>query len=242
VRRNLQLIQGKDQGIAQELDVAGSFVSFARELTQALAPERFPAAKREYVVRGRKNALNVLGGGAIILTAHVGPWDAAAAAFRRVTKKPVLMLMAQESDATASRIQDEIRRSHSVEVLRLGASPLSGLPALEHLESGGVVVAQMDRIPAGGQPLCGRMFGAPYCLPRGIFRLAAIAGVPILIVLSARLQGQRQRIEIGPPVRLSKRPNEAELQRAAQDVLDRLERHLAAFPRQWYHFSSVPQP
>jgi len=240
VLSNLRRIYGPREPQQEILQSVRTFTAFARNLTEALCPERF-APKARMVVRGKARVLSLLDStGLIIVTAHVGPWDSSAMELGRDLDRPVLMLLAEEADERAASIQDEVRASQNVQVLRLGSSPFSALRVAEHLAARGVVVAQMDRFSAGQKSVDGRLFGQPFAVTAGLTRLAAACGCPLVPVFSARMEGGARLVQVGNPIRVQLHPKPLDLKNAVQAYLDQLEQHLRQFPTQWFHFVSDP--
>lgn len=241
VRANLLRITPNETPLRLTRDVLLTFVCFAQALTESLGRDRFGSSER-FRVRGRSLVEPLLekGGGMIFLTAHVGPWDAAAMVFRGKEERELMMLMGAQDDARAAGFQDQLRSRARISVVRLGGNPLDALPALSHLAKGGILVAQVDRVPQGSRSISADLFGVPFALPRGIFQLAGLARVPLVPIFAARLGFCRNLVEVCPPLFVSRRPGEAELGSVASSVLSNLERHLSAFPTQWFHFPSSP--
>jgi KDO2-lipid IV(A) lauroyltransferase len=80
------------------------------------------------------------------------------------------------------------------------------------------------------------LFDAPGTIPEGPLRLAAVAGAPVLPVFCARTGYRRYLIDVRPPIVLSRRPTDAELDAAAQALASEMTRFLRAHPTQWFHF------
>lgn len=238
IGRNLLAVRGPVGRLRHLRETVATFVEFARALTAALAPGRSIFSQRRIELVGAEYVRPQLDSrtGMLMLTAHVGPWDACALRLRTMMDVPVLMLMSEEADPHAEEIHDAVRKSARVEVLRLGKNPLDALPLLEHVGKGGVVVAQLDRLPGSGRTITVPLFSRPFEVPEGLFRVAAALGCPIVPVFSARLDSETDRVVVSPPVQVKRRPSDAELQAAAKEVVARLEAHLRQFPTQWFHF------
>jgi KDO2-lipid IV(A) lauroyltransferase len=190
------------------------------------------------VVKGREHVDAVLGAGrgAVFVTAHVGPWDAAARLLGTELGVRVALVMEAEPDPAARALHDEVRRAAGVEVFAVGEGPLDALPVLRHLRGGGVVAFQIDRRAPSGRSLATTLFSRPFAVPEGPFRLAALAGVPLLAVFSSRTGYFAYEVEAGPPVECQRPVVGAELEAAARVVVGRLESFIARHPTQWFHF------
>jgi lauroyl/myristoyl acyltransferase len=238
VLRNIRRIEG-EQSLARELLlVLRTFVEFARALTASLAPDRAIFRDRTYRTRGREwvEPMIEAGQGFLILTAHVGPWDTAAMGLRHMMSVPVMMLMSPEADERTGELHDALRDAADVSVLRVGETALGLLPVLAHLKEGGVVVAQMDRVPEAREALEVALFDEVFPVPLGLFKLAAVTGAPVVPVFAARLDSKRDLIQVAPPLLLPRRATLEQMKAAAQEVTRHLEAHLSAFPTQWFHF------
>lgn len=238
VGRNLVAIRGRVGALRHFRETVLTFVQFARSLTAALAPLRPMFLKRKIELVGEEHVRPLLeqGTGMLMLTAHVGPWDACALRLRSMMDVPVLMLMSEEVDAEAGDFHDEVRRSAQVRVLRIGGNPLDVLPLLGHIEKGGIVVAQLDRLPASGRGLRVSLFSRPFEVPEGLFRLAGALGCPVVPVFAGRLDSETDRVVVSPPIWVRRRSPEREIRESATEVVACLEAHLRKFPTQWFHF------
>lgn len=234
--RNLRLAAGERSLIRAWAGSALVFVRFAQCLAEGMRAGSGGTLGRSVVVRGREQVARAMERreGLIFLTAHVGPWDAVASALAEEGGPPLLLVMAAEGDPGAQSLQDETRKL--VRVVRLSGDPLEALPLLEHLESGGIVAIQADRVPTGRPSVRTRLFGAPFALPKGPLQLAALSGAPLVPVFAARLGFGRVRVDVGDFRRLPPRPNADQFRAAADAIARDLEAAIARFPEQWFHF------
>lgn len=236
--RNLVRIRGPVGFFRHQKDIAETFIEFSRALTAGLAPDRPTFKNRKVELHGVEHVRPFLdqGRGMLMVTAHVGPWDACALRLRTMMDVPVLMMMSSEASPGAQAFHDQVRASAQVSVLRVGGGPLDALPLLGHLEEGGVVVAQLDRVPSGSKGTVTTLFGQDFRVPEGLFRLAAALECPLIPVFSARLGPDVDQVVVSPPVWIPRRPSASTLTATASTVVVRLEEHLRRFPTQWFHF------
>jgi KDO2-lipid IV(A) lauroyltransferase len=176
------------------------------------------------------------GRGAVLVTAHIGPWDVAAQLLAADLGARVALVMEAEPDPEARTLHDEVRRRSGVEVLAVGENPLDALAVLRHLKSGGLVAFQIDRPAPSARSLPATLFGRPFTVPEGPFRLAAVAGVPVLPLFSSRVGYFSYEVETGEPILCPKPAASAELERAARVTVERMERFIHAHPTEWFHF------
>ncbi len=240
VLRNLRRIYGRRGAFDEARDLASTFATFAACLAESLGGDRSEARQARRRVRGSERLVATLarGKGAIVVTAHVGPWDGAARALHDLVDRPVTLVMEQEVHASAAEFHDGVRATQGIRVVRIGKHPLDALPVLQSLQRGEVVAMQLDRTPAGGRPLRPLLFGQPFSVPRGPFVLSAISGASILPVFSSREGFFDYRIEVGHPVQVSAARDENELDRAASRVVSQMEQFLGQNPTQWFHFAA----
>lgn len=238
VRRNLRRIFKRRGALEEWRDIFSTFCQFAACFTESLAPDRALFRAREFEISGQHlvDPIRQQGRGILFLTAHVGPWDTSAMGLQTFSDGPVMMLMAPERDNEAGQVHDRLRGAAMVTVLRIGHSSLDALPALTHLRSGGIVVAQMDRVQPGRDGIESELFEEPFLVPRGLFRLAGVAGVPVVPVFSARLGFGRRLVQVSAPIEVPRRPSEQELRDRAGWALASLALHLRTYPTQWFNF------
>jgi lauroyl/myristoyl acyltransferase len=238
VRETLRWVHGPRAFFTELRDVFRTFVAYARCLTESLAADRPEAAQATIRVSGESILKRALaeGRGVVVLTAHVGPWDGAAAALSRELQADVLIAMAEEPDAGARVLQDALRAKTGVRVAHVGANALDGLALLEQLKRGGVVAAQLDRGAPSGRGLEVRLFGRPFQVPEGPFRLAAKREVPLVPLFARRLGYYDYALSVGEPILLTRASDREGLRAAAQRAADAMQAAIAACPTQWFRF------
>jgi KDO2-lipid IV(A) lauroyltransferase len=238
VRTALRRVFGPRAPHVEGRDVLRTFRDYAACIAEGLGADRSDAARAHIEVRGQEHLTRALaaGRGAVLVTAHVGPWDAAARLLSANLRANVVLVMAAEPDPAARAVHDQVRRNSGVQVLSVGESPLDALPLLRHLRSGGVAAFQLDRSAPGMRTLGTSLFGRPFAVPEGPFRLAALARVPVVPLFAARSGYFSYVVEVGEPESCPNPAIDAELERAAQGAVARMERFIAAHPTQWFDF------
>jgi lauroyl/myristoyl acyltransferase len=241
VRAALRRVHGPRSPHVEERDVLRTFRDYAACLAEGMGADRLEAATAEVEVHGREHLNHVLarGSGAVLVTAHVGPWDAAARLLSSSLAAPLVIVMTAERNAQARALHDGLRQRAGVEVLAVGQTPFDALPLLRHLRRGGVAAFQLDRPAPSTRSLPARLFGRPFAVPEGPFRIAALARVPVLPLFAARSGYFSYRIEIGEPLECGARATDAELELVARHCVDKMQRFIAAHPTQWFHFGQA---
>jgi KDO2-lipid IV(A) lauroyltransferase len=234
----LRRVHGPRAAHIEARDVLKTFCDYAACLAEGLGAERVEASRARVEVTGKQHLTQLLaeGKGAVLVTAHVGPWDAAARLLHTDLRARVVLVMEPERDAEARALHDEVRRRAGVEVLPIGATPLDALPLLRHLKTGGLAAFQLDRSAPSSRVLTTRLFGRPFAVPEGPFRIAALARIPVLPLFAARTGYFSYTIEVGEPLSVAQPAGQPELELVAERAVRRLERFIASYPTQWFHF------
>jgi lauroyl/myristoyl acyltransferase len=238
VRRNLRRVRGERGLLLDQLDVMKTFADYARCLAESLAMERPEAVLARRRIRGEQHLERAAasGRGIMLVTAHAGPWDAAAWLLAGDQRADVMVVMLPEHDERARQLHDRVRERSGLRVAHVGVHPLDALPLLRHLKNGGIAAAQLDRVPGTTRAIEVSLFGAPFRVPEGPFRLAAMAGAPVLPLFVRRVGHFDYDFWVAPPIELGRRPSALELRTAAQSAATEMERFIRAHPTQWFHF------
>jgi lauroyl/myristoyl acyltransferase len=238
VRDALRQVHGRRAPHLEGRDVLRTFRDYAACLAEGLGADRVEAARARVAVTGEAHLaeLRAAGRGAVLVTAHVGPWDAAARLLSAHLGARVVLVMEAEPDADARALHDEVRRRSGVEVLAVGATELDALPLLRHLKQGGVAAFQLDRGAPNARSLETRLFGRPFPVPEGPFRIASLARVPVLPLFAARSGYFSYSVDVGEPLICQPHASAADLLGVATRCVERMERSIAAHPTQWFHF------
>jgi KDO2-lipid IV(A) lauroyltransferase len=241
VRENLRWIHGRRPPAVERLDVLRTFTEYAACFAESLAAERAEAKRAEVAVEGAEHLRGALSGGrgAVLVTAHAGPWDIVARYFASAFGAKVAMVMEGEPDGSARALHDDVRRRSGTLVLRVGESPLDGLSVLRHVKGGGVVAFQIDRPAQSGRGVRTTLFGRPFDMPEGPFRLAELARVPVIPLFTVREGYFRYRVLVEAPLLLGARTG-ASLAEAVGTCARALERFIRVHPTQWFHFGGPP--
>jgi lauroyl/myristoyl acyltransferase len=239
VRSNLRRPGGKQSWLGGQLDVFRTFSNYAHCLAESLAGERPEARRAKRRTLGEEHLRNALarGRGLVVVTGHVGAWDVAARLLRADWGVPVVVVMQREADPEAARLHDRVRVLDGVGLAHV-EHPLDSLELLGHLRRGGAVAVQLDRLPSGARFLEGVLFGEPFRVPEGPFRLAAVAEAPLLPVFALRTGFFEYELHVGEALVLPRRPDPAATERAVQAALGALEKIVRESPTQWFHFES----
>jgi lauroyl/myristoyl acyltransferase len=238
---NLRRIRGEGSVLRDAIDTGRTFATYAGCLAEALSngSKNAEVPQAEMIGRDRVMEAAKRGKGLVVVTIHTGGWETVGPLFSRIGLK-VMMVMEAERDARARELSDQARNAAGIKVAHVGQDALDSLPLLRHLQGGGVVALQVDRLPQGIRTEKVRLLGAPGEIPLGPLRLAQLSGAPLLPIFCSRVGYREYKVEAYPPIQLPKRASPAELAEAAQKVADAVTAFLRVHPTQWFHFGSHP--
>lgn len=252
MRSNLHTLRGPRGRVRDTIDVSRTFITYAQCLAEVLAHGTKNGRAAEATIDGGGYLDDVFGRaggtpaaataksdhpGAVLVTAHTAGWETVGPMLEKRFGTKVTLVMHKEPNAEARAVHDEARRATGVNVVHIGDDPLDALPLLRHVRSGGIAAMQLDR--QVGRLRDVTLFGQPGKLPEGPLHLAALSGAPLVAVFCARVGFRRYVVKAAPPIRLPRRPTEAQLQQAAQSLADAMSEFLVAHPTQWFHFGEA---
>jgi len=179
-------------------------------------------------------ALRVLG--VLLLTAHLGNWEAAGQLLSRLDVPVNVTGFDKEFPEIRAMLNQAARAKFRL--IPLSGPPTDAIPLLSALRRGELVAMLGDR--AYGSPSARISFlGGMASFPIGAYVLAAIAGAPLVHVFNLREPGRHYRFFGFPPQRPRMPPREqrdAYLRDCAAGFARDLETILKCDPLQWYNF------
>lgn len=237
VIRNLRRIHGTRSAWREQADAVLTLSNYAACFAEAMASARPDLAPRVRVDGEPHLAGALARGGVVLVTAHVGPWELTAQLLSKTVDAEVVIVMEREPNAAAGELQDRLRGERGLRVLHIGTHPTDALPLIAHLRQGGVAALQLDRVPPSGRTLAVSLFGEPFAVPEGPFRLASLSGAALIPVFARRRGFFDYELRVSPPIELGRRASAAELSAAAQRAASAMQAFVAESPTQWFHFS-----
>lgn len=224
IERNLKRL-----GLSSRTGALRTFAAYAACLAEgmALSAGRRVTPKVQVDGAAHLDAALADGRGVILVTAHVGPWDAAAPLLAQRRDLEVSVVMRREPDHRARDFHDALREGGGVQVLHVGGDPLDALSLRRGLGPGRALAFQLDRWQGSG---------IPEQVPEGPFRLAALTGAPLLGVFAARKAAFEYHLRIEAPRRFERRGDETRLAEARREMLDVLLEWIRRHPTQWFDF------
>jgi predicted LPLAT superfamily acyltransferase len=214
------------------------FLSFGRALIDRTAILAGDRRHFSFSFDGEKNLRAALaeGRGVLLLTAHVGNWEAAGQLLTRLNVPITVTGFDKETPEIRALLNRASRQNFRL--LPLTGGPTDAIPLVAALRRGEVVAMLGDRpygSPSAGIPF----FSGTAAFPIGAYVMASIAGAPLMHVFSLRERGGHYRFFGFPPQHPQMPPHHeraAYLKNCAANFARDLETILKRDPLQWYNF------
>ncbi len=215
------------------------FLSFGFALIDRVAVLAGMTKHFSFSFDGEKHLRDALaeGHGVLLLTAHIGNWEAAGQLLSRVDV-PVNVTGFDKENPQVRAMINQASKEQKFKLLPLTGSPTDIIPLVAALRRGEIVAMLGDR--AYGSPSVQiPFFGGMASFPIGAFAIAAIADAPLMHAFSLRESGGHYRFFGFPPKHLQlpvRNERDAYLRNCAIHFAHNLEAILKRDPLQWYNF------
>lgn len=182
--------------------------------------------------------------GFLLLTAHVGHWEAGSMLPADHFDRGVHVVREEEEDPAAQVfLRDLLQRRGGARYTMhfAGGDPASlGTRLVLALRRGDVVAIQGDRPARQGRRVTAQLFGQPYEVPEGPVALAQAAEVPILPCFVYRTGRSAARVVFRPTFRVERTADRRADRRAAVErMAAEVEGAIRREPHQWFCFREV---
>jgi predicted LPLAT superfamily acyltransferase len=214
------------------------FFSFGRALIDRTAILAGNKKKFTFSFDGEKHLRSALaeGRGVLLLTAHVGNWEAGGQLLSRLDTP--ITVTGFDNEMPKIRALLDSAANARFRLLPLTGSPTDIIPLVAALRRGEVVAMLGDR--TYGSPSAHLPFlGGPAAFPVGAYVMAAIAGAPLMHAFSLRERGGHYRFFGFPPQHLelpARNERDDYLKECAAEYTRNLEAVIRRDPFQWYNF------
>jgi predicted LPLAT superfamily acyltransferase len=236
-RRYLRRALGREPGIS---DVFRHFHAFASTMLDRVYLLNGQYRDFDARLHGEDVVQGILKGGrgCLLLGAHVGSFEMVRFAGRDRGVPPVSLVMYEENARALREALDAINPDFAMQVIPLGRID-SMLQVEAALDAGGFVGLLADRTIQGEGALACPFLGAPARFPDGPFRIAAMLGRPVVLMLGIYHGGRRYDVHFELIADLSKtaragRP--AAVEQAMRAYVARLEHYCRLAPYNWFNF------
>jgi predicted LPLAT superfamily acyltransferase len=204
---------------------------------------------RVYFLKGRFDLFDIevhgresLGsGGALLMGAHLGSFEALRACGREFGRRPVAMAMYADNAQQVNAVLSAIAPEAAADIVALGHVH-SMLALHERLEAGALVGLLADRTLGAEPGITVPFLGEPAHFPTGPMRMAAALRQPVLFMTALHLGGNRYAIHLEPLADFTDmegvaRPErDRRVRQATADFARRLESHTRRAPYNWFNF------
>jgi predicted LPLAT superfamily acyltransferase len=176
------------------------------------------------------------GRGVLLLTAHIGNWEAAGQLLNRLDV-PINVTGFDHEVSEIRSLLDQASKPN-FRLVPLTGSPTDTIPLVAAMRRGEIVAMMGDRV-YGSPSLPIHFFGREAYFPIGAYVMAAIAGAPLIHVFNLRERGCHYHFFGFPPQRPvlpAHQERDAYLSDCASHFAADLESVLKRDPLQWYNF------
>ena len=214
------------------------FLSFGRAIIDRTAILAGNRKHFSFTFDGEEHVRSSLahGKGVLLLTAHLGNWEAAGQLLTRLDAPINVTGLDNETAAIRAVLQQSSKAKFHL--IPLTGAPTAAIPLVAALRRGEVVAMLGDR--AYGSTTASIPFlGGTADFPVGAYVLAAIAGAPLIHVFSLREPGGHYHFFGFPPQHPQMPPHrerDAYLKNCAVSFASDLESIVRRDPLQWYNF------
>ncbi len=180
--------------------------------------------------------------GMIFLTAHVGNWQVATSALRKLNRTVYLMMRPEDNAAVKEALNIDTEQD-AIKVLYTDGSLGGVVEALKAISQGGIVSIMGDRTYGYGSREAS-LLGGSVRFPYGAFSLAAAARCPVAVLLSAKVGAKKYVTDIShvisPPTSI-RGSKETEIGACVREFAGILEEYAIQHPYQWFVFRDMWQ-
>lgn len=178
-------------------------------------------------------------GGAFLLGAHLGSFEAARAIGWRQPGTRVVMMMYERNAQKINAALTAINPAATTDIITLGEDPLAMLRVRDLIAQGAFVGMLGDRTPGDEPSETVTFLGGPARFPTGPFRTAAALGRPVFLVLGLYLGRNRYRVVFEPLAdftAVSREQREQAIRAGIARYVERLEYYCRRHPDNWFNF------
>jgi predicted LPLAT superfamily acyltransferase len=222
------------------LSVYRLFISQGRSLIDRYVigadPGKFTLELRGYDVI--KDILTDSQRGVILLSAHVGNWQAAITALKKLKRTVYLVMTAEENEAVKNVLNLERDRVRII-------SPdnfLGGIIEIVKVIDEGNIVSIMGDRSYGHDATEVSLLGDRASLPTGAFSIATSVKCPVVVLLSAKVSRNKYIIDVSHiimPASHAKARKKEDVRELVQRFAGILEEYAEQYPFQWFVFRDI---
>lgn len=226
----------------RQLEVYRIFISQGRNLI-----DRFylisGAGRFDIDILGYDRIKSILQGstkGLVLLTAHVGNWQTSMAGLEKFKRRVHLMMRPEQNEAVSEALSVD-GGGEMINVISPDGYLGGVLEALKAINEGDFVSIMGDR-PYGAETVEADFLGGKVNFPYGAFSIAASAGCPVVVLLTAKDGPRRYVVDVTTvidTVYTDRRDKKRDLTLWAGEFASALERYVDKYPYQWFVFEDL---
>ena len=177
-------------------------------------------------------AIRAEGGGCFLFGAHVGSFEVVRAVGRHMADVRVSLVMYEENARKSNAVLHAINPELAMQIIGLG-KPGSMLAVRDRLDDGHLVGLLADRSLENERRMEIPFLGTPARFPVGPFRMAAMLGRPVVLMLGLHRGGPRYDIVFET---ITARPSDEPIEDTMRRYVARLEYYCRSAPYNWFNF------
>lgn len=215
--------------------VVGRFCDFVLDIGQSAlqTPEELRARIDRVDGHDAYVARRKLGGGAIVVTAHMGSFEVGLAALAQV-EKTIHVVFKRDAFDGFEIIRKRLRQRAGIHEAAIDDGWQAWAGLRDALRDDEVVVLQADRAMAGQKSAVVPFLHGHLRLPLGPVKLALASGAPIIPIFTVMTGRDRCRVFIEPPIEVTSADRAADATSPALLSIARaIEKFVKTYPDQW---------
>lgn len=217
-------------------DVLSSFFDFVYDIgrTRRMSREQLMTLVDSVHGEDRYAAVRGRGKGAIIVTAHMGSFEAGIAALLAHEQKPVHVVFKRDERNRFEKIRRSLRKRLGVHEAAIDEGWTIWMRLRDALIADEVVTLQGDRVMPGQKGHVVKFLHGHLLLPTGPIKLAIASGAPLVPIFSIRTTDGRIQVHVEEPIWVDPaEESEAGGHPALLKFAAVLERYVRNYPEQW---------
>ena len=218
--------------------VYSNYVIFGQTLLDKVVVMAGIENKLSYDFDGEQHLRDIVRGGrgGILISAHVGNWEAAGHLLKRLNTR-INVVMFDGENQQIKDFLEEVTGGRNLRVI-LVKPDLSHVFAIgEALQNNELICLHADRFLDGNQTATHHFLGEPAQFPTGPFMLAASFGVPVSFVFAFKESLRHYHFYGSAPVeRLPEEGKADYIARLMTSFISTLEQKVKMYPEQWFNY------
>jgi predicted LPLAT superfamily acyltransferase len=194
--------------------------------------------KFNFILEGKEDLLQMHDGG-ILISGHIGNWEAGGKALDFLDKKINLVVLDAEAQAIKAYISNIIT-NQNVNLIKIGDDYSHLFEIKQALANNELVAFLGDRFIAGNQTIKIDFLGEPALFPLGPWQMASYFNVPVSYVFSVKESRKQYRFYATPLKRVPYVKNPMERSELVgtfvREFVSEFERITRLYPLQWHNY------